>query len=155
MIFMHESVAQAQAGRKTNTRRPRQPAETYDSDEQGNIIRVRTAKGRIKWEVGRTYAMNPPPPKGVKARMGKQVGRILLKSIRCERVCDISEADVLAEGLRWDGRRERWVYGTRILEDEDSFPTGSAAAYLHLWESIYPKSDCTELVWVLEFEVMR
>lgn len=148
MIFMHESVAQAQAGRKTNTRRPRQPAETYDSDEQGNIIRVRTAKGRIKWEVGRTYAVCP-------GRGVKQVARIRLTGIRCERVCDITDADVLAEGLRWDGRRERWVYGTRILEDEDSFPTGSAAAYLHLWESIYPKSDCTELVWVLEFEVMR
>ncbi len=119
---------------------------------QGDIERV-----RAKWRVGHTYAVNPPPPKGSKARMGRQVGRILLKEIRCERVCDISDKDVPAEGLRWNFERGRWMYGDTVLEKRCpgiylEYPASNVAAYLFLWRSLYKKSDCTELCWALTFE---
>jgi hypothetical protein len=111
-----------------------------------NVVRGVRRGGRAHWGMGRTYAVQP-------GRGVKQVARIRLTSIRCERVDAISEDDVACEGLRWSAERNRWLYGERALETADDFPVGHVAAYWYLWRSMYPKSHPDDLVWALGFEV--
>jgi hypothetical protein len=170
MIFRQDSIDLIRRGQKTQTRRPVQDGEggyvygktPYSWHLPATICRegwtetevVKLIGGdpaesaRTKWVVGRTYAVCP-------GRGKHQVERILLKGLRCQRLDGISKDDVLAEGLRWVAKRERWMYNKMILETLDDFPVGHVVAYLHLWQSMYPKSDMTELVWVLDFELVK
>jgi len=118
-----------------------------DGDE--GISTCTGGKYRWKWRLGRTYAMNPPPPKGVKARMGKQAGRLLLKGIRCERVGDISDEDAMAEGVQETAHGE-WYF---VIKGREFIGDTAAGVFLVAWKYLYPKSDLVELVWVLEYEV--
>jgi len=141
MIFLPDSVALILSGAKTQTRRP--------TKEGDSIYRGRIGRGgRLLWEVGRTYAVCP-------GRGKRAVCRIRITEIRCRRVCDISDKDVPAEGLRWDFKRGRWVYGKTVLENRAWYPNQNIAAYLWLWRSMYPKSDCEELCWALTFELVK
>jgi len=101
------------------------------------VIRQKYAPYRVKWQVGRTYAVQP-------GRGKEAVGRIRLLSIRRERLQDIKTSDIVAEGV-----------------SPDESYLGSANRYRHpfveLWVSINAKkgarwTDDPE-VWVLEFEV--
>lgn len=135
MQFTPDSIALILAGKKCQTRRPRRDGDIFGVDS------VQIASGRTKWMVGRTYAICP-------GRGKKSVGRIGLTGIRCERVDAITEMDAIAEGIQPTPLR-----GIRRYGDKQFLCATAREAYLALWRSMYPKSDCTELVWVLTFEV--
>jgi len=147
MIFSPDSISMIFDGRKRMTRRP-----VKEEEEVGwstapirvdAVLSGYPGKTRLKWKVGRTYAIQP-------GRGCKAVGSFELGGIRCERCCDISEDDVAAEGLRWNG--ERWKYGDHAIETADSYPVGHQAAYITLISSMYRSFDPTDLVWVLEWD---
>lgn len=66
-------------------------------------ITMVTCRGRIKWQVGRTYAIQTG--RGIKA-----IGRFELLAIRREPLRDISEQDIIAEGVEFWPDNPRW-YG--------------------------------------------
>jgi len=80
---------------KTHTRRPKKTNETairdYADNPDGEIVEV-THGDRIKWRVGRWYAVQP-------GRGKRAVGYFQLKRIRLEPVSDISPTDARAEGF--------------------------------------------------------
>lgn len=161
MNFRPDSIALIEQGVKTMTRRPcghHQHSAGYSDDDPraGQISAVHDECEhlehvcRVKWKVGRTYAICP-------GRGKKTVGRILLTGIKCERVDAITEEDVKAEGLR--DVEGLWWYGERFLGLTNYYDPemglSPAEAYKYLWRSMYPKSDCTELCWALTFRRER
>lgn len=96
---------------------------------------------RAKWIEGKTYAVQP-------GRTQKAVGRIRITRIRQERVQDITEADVEAEGVglqAWAG------------EGHEGWPR--TAGYAQLWDSLHDRPGerwaDNPAVWVLEFELVE
>lgn len=91
--------------------------------------------GRVKWQVGNTYAVQP-------GRTKKAIGRIRITGIRQERLQSINHHDVRAE----TGDMNPYHYET--LED-----------FIGLWDSFHTKPGTrwldNPLVWVLEFEVVE
>jgi len=79
-------------GRKTQTRRPKQEGECLVI-RGADMKTVLTPSGRVKWQEGRRYAIQPP------GRGNPLVGRFTLLDIREELVQDISEGDAFAEGI--------------------------------------------------------
>lgn len=96
-------------GRKTQTRRRRKPTHEAIHDEDGTITAV-TVNGRRKWQVGKTYSVQP-------GRSKAGVARIRLTGIREEEVTRISEADARAEGYK---NREVFFAVWRAMYDEDA-----------------------------------
>lgn len=152
MIFAPENCELILKGIKTQTRRPRGPADSpyymWTAEEflgpnppdpsKGRIIKVHR-KGRLFWAVGKTYAIKPK-------RTAKQTGRIKLLSIRLEKVRDISSEDAIAEGATLlDGM---YVFTVKGKTFRGLTPR---AAYLEGWKDFYKKSDLKEEVWVLTF----
>lgn len=175
MIF--KQIDAILSGSKTQTRRVAKPSEfVYQHGNQNpdGIWAIDTVftlidnpekyeyKYRIKWEVGRTYAVVPgrgkpgawwaheyPPNKrkllwhsvheqnkAAYEEEGWQPLRIRIVAIRREHLQDITEADAKAEGV------------------------ADVAAYCELWESINGKTpgarwDANPTVFVLEFELVR
>jgi len=122
------------------------------------IDTVYTAGGRGKWQVGRTYAVQP-------GRGKKAVGRIRMMKIRRERLQEITQEDALAEGI---GHRSYptekppaypQAWGYYVLGDTDwnkiEGHTYAEVCYSVLWDSTYKKpyrwEDNPEC-WVLDFE---
>lgn len=159
MIFKQwEQVVGLKEPPKGQTRRPVKERE-YGLDERGFPIGLGNAvhsvffpNGRLKWQVGRTYAIQRPD--------GRTVGRFLLTKIRREPLQDISEEDAKAEGVQL---RELYgmdyIPGWQSLGDDRYFTeeqrvTGLRGAFALLWDLIYPK-DHNWLerpgVWVLEW----
>lgn len=151
MIFQH-TWQQVIGGSKTQTRRLVKPGEyalnvwgtpLHDdlrigmSGDADRIGMVYHANKRLKWRVGDTYAVQP-------GRGKKAVGRIRLTAIRQERVNNITESDVIAEGC---GLRRWW---------SEDWP--QTTGFAELWCSIHTAPGTTwydnPLVWVLEFEVV-
>lgn len=143
MIFQ-ATYQQVLDGTKTQTRRPVKPGDKAEPFIRGSlpdrdrIYRVRDASGRIKYEVGKTYAIQP-------GRGKKAIGRTLpIREIRRERVQDISDRDLRAEGMGTDYRDgEGYLH---IL--------GYFEMFKRTWESLYcPPYDWVSdpWVWVLVF----
>jgi hypothetical protein len=156
MIF--KQIDEILSGQKTQTRRVCKPDETWDGDSgphgQIDIITV-CSGGRVKWEVGRTYAV--VPKRGQPAVWWKQANgrvyqqsdtylhlvgegyreaRIRITAIRREPLQSITELDARAEGV------------------------ASVGVYRDLWASINGKTKGARWadspdVWVLTFEVVR
>ena len=100
---------------------------------------------RLKWAIGRTYAVQRPDK--------KTVGRTPpIKAIRRERLGDISTADVFAEGL-----------GIYSVSDGNWYPVTALDVaqemYAQLWNSIYGPGAWERMmdddVWVLDFGLME
>lgn len=89
MIFQYTWQAVLN-GQKTTTRRPRKPNEEAVTGPDGRIEAV-VHGGRTKWQVGKTYAVQP-------GRNEPQIARIRVTGIRAERAGDISDEDARAEG---------------------------------------------------------
>lgn len=150
MIFQH-TWKQVLDGTKTQTRRLVKPGEGFNAFPSGWIKDVRVYPdlplphsmiGKIKWAVGRDYAVQP-------GRGKKAVGRIRITGIRQERVQDITTADAIAEGVP-----EQTATYTHPV-----YRSLSVAAYAKLWDAIHTKPGETwndnPSVWVLEFELVR
>ena len=138
MIFQH-TWEQVLRGEKTQTRRLVKDGETLErnyilSDGTLSPTVVFTAKGRVKWAVGRTYAVQP-------GRGKKQIARIRLTDIRQERLQNISIEDVRSEGV-----------------SPAIAPYAHYLPYRQLWDTIHNRPGerwiDNPLVWVLEFEVV-
>lgn len=169
MIF--KQIDEILSGQKTQTRRVVKPSEfvyRHGNQNPDGIWAIETVftlidnpeeyeyKDRIKWEVGRTYAVVPkrgkPGARWADTPHGPlwgnrdfaamlpeyvwQLLRIRITAIRQERLQDITEADAKAEGV------------------------GSVEEYRALWESINGKTpgarwDDNPDVFVLEFELVR
>jgi hypothetical protein len=109
-------------GKKTQTRRIIDAEEKAVKSDTGEIEAV-LHKGRKKWVVGQSYGVQP-------SRTAKQVARIRLTRIRQEKVSDISEADVQAEGFN------------------------SRAEFYQTWQTLHGENSLDWVVWVLDFEVV-
>ena len=102
---------------------------------------VKTDEELRQWEVGRTYVVQSGHGKPAAAH-------IRITGIRQERLRDISEEDVLAEGcglVRWGG------------EPQEGWP--ATAGFAEAWDRINTRNGTrwvdNPLVWVLDFEVVR
>jgi hypothetical protein len=130
---------------KTQTRRIVKPGETLWCRNDGADY-VADGNGRKKWQVGRTYAVQP-------GRGKSAVGRIKLTAIRKERVQDITEADAIAEGCLPPIPLEPIDW----REEPGSFVT-IKGRFFALWDSIHSGPDgwiANPSVWVLEFERVK
>ncbi|KKK51212.1 hypothetical protein LCGC14_3117180, partial [marine sediment metagenome] len=113
MQFTKDSIDAIKSGDKIHTRRPVKDGEMYAfinlNGGEWHQSEVRTAKGRLKWLAGNTYAIVP-------GRGKKSVGRIRITAIRRERLWDITEQDAIAEGLSQalDGKARRTAHGNFI-----------------------------------------
>ncbi|MCA9912624.1 MAG: hypothetical protein KC496_04730 [Anaerolineae bacterium] len=130
MIF--KQIDEIASGNKTQTRRIVKPGE-YENSDLNRIYEVRTPKRRLKWYVDGNYAV--VSKRGAKTvRVNGIPLRILLLSIRRERLQDITGADAQAEGVP------------------------DVQAYRQLWDSINTKKgtrwDDNPDVWVLEFDLI-
>jgi len=134
MIF--KQIAEILDGRKTQTRRIRKPDEWHDGEwvfdtiSRVEVIKEDEYRGRLKWAVGRKYAIIPK-------RGAAGIGRhIEIVDIRIEPLQAITEADAIAEGV------------------------GSVEEYKALWESINgkDKANCwaaNPRVWILTFKLVE
>jgi len=161
MIFQH-TWQQVLDGSKTQTRRLVKRHEIMDDDGNVCITGNTTDLPRIKWQVGRTYAVQP-------GRGKKAVARYKLLDIRCERLQDITPEDAIAEGV------DVWCYAcggageSVIFEDGRPWQVACSEcnggcivadpveAFRELWNSIHKtpgtRWDENPRVWVLEFEL--
>jgi hypothetical protein len=80
--------------------------------------------GRVKWSVGSTYAVQP-------GRGQKQIARIRLTRITCQKLFRITNAEAQAEGF--SNRQE----------------------FMRTWESIHGLCIKDTRVWILEFELIE
>ncbi len=112
MIFQY-TLPHIIDGRKTQTRRIKGINDTAIRDKSGDIISVQV-NGRTKWQVGKTYAIQP-------GRTLPAIGRIRITQIREEAVQNINQEDAIAEG--YDSRETffavwRDVHGERAMDVE-------------------------------------
>jgi NAD-dependent dihydropyrimidine dehydrogenase PreA subunit len=154
----HETVAMSVPGTVISPTRCRPPDErdiqyarvrflnedcfnlALDADE-GVSIPWRATR-HWKYRIGKDYAVCP-------GRGVKQVARILLTSIRCERVGDISDEDAVAEGV-YESVLGGCFFSIRGEQFQDLTPRET---FLAAWKHLYPKSTPDDLVWALGFEV--
>jgi hypothetical protein len=121
MIFAH-TIDQILCGEKSQTRRLVKPEESLIVSD-GNI-QVRGRTGRVMYQTGKTYAVQP-------GRGKKAVARILLKQIRRETLASITDMDARAEGfssVEYFFALWRRIHGSH--------------------------ADLRQEVWVLEFELV-
>lgn len=153
MIFQ-KTIKQVLSGLKTQTRRLVQPGDTTELDSLNEIWRV-YRNGRLLYQVGKTYAAQPG--RGLPA-----AGRIRLKSIRRERVNEISVPDALAEGIEVAGREYDSRLG-RFVCRYDAYNGGGSTyapvlSFAGLWNTIHTGAAAYENgpeCWCLEFELVR
>lgn len=128
IMFSPDMLELVLSGKKTQTRRRWTIGETIIQETDGVETWITGAfdvKGRSKWRLGNTYAVQP-------GRGKKGVGRVRIISIRIERFCDISQADAEAEGF--------------------TDPAGFFAKIRELYGADF---DLTAPCWVLEFRLVK
>jgi len=139
MLFRPELCEKILAGEKTETRRVVKPNERlvkrrrlsqYDCLPDEVVATDETGFGRLKWQVGRRYAVQP-------GRGKKGVGFLQLTGIRREPLQEMGENDAIAEGVMPE-------LGEHYL-----------SAFVRLWDGINPHHSWSDNpdVWVLEFRV--
>lgn len=142
MIFKDELCDKVLSGEKTQTRRMKKEGEYFVG---GSFTRVMVKKqnlyrmSRVKWMIGRTYAVQP-------GRGKKAVGRMKLLAIREEPLRDIAWRDVKAEGVDLSG----------LVSRGRNRDTDAGHRFARLWDSINTKSGTlwrdNPTVWVLTFQ---
>ncbi|MEL6268745.1 MAG: ASCH domain-containing protein [Chloroflexota bacterium] len=89
MIFQH-TLENVLSGKKTQTRRVAKPTDDAVRDDNGSITAV-LVNGRKKWQVGKTYAVQP-------GRNLPSVARIEITALEYEPIQNVSHEDAIAEG---------------------------------------------------------
>lgn len=168
MIF--KQIAEIRSGAKTQTRRiingvdlgvysDGSPFATDSPyyDDNAKVAVVTNENGRVRYEVGKTYAVVPkrgqPAVKDI---------RIRITGIRKEALQDISWEDALAEGVQvFDPLAPPFNYcvtGVKGNWGSDTF-ISPISAYRALWNSINTAKgirwEDNPQVWVLAFEVVK
>lgn len=145
MIFQHTHELVLE-GKKSQTRRLCKPNERLLTTSNNKWVDIALDNGdRVKWAVGKTYAVQP-------GRGKKAVGRIRLTGIRQEHVQDITEADAVAEGMKTQYLEAvahyAWWVDIDPIED-----------FARTWGNIHTKPGTrwadSPLVWVLEFKLVE
>lgn len=182
MQFKRELAEKIVRGEKTQTRRPVRPGEGLFSPRHARFEdAVYTAKHRLKWQSGCTYAVQPgrgkpalwyttddngdlciwPYDHKPDPAQTWQQARILLKEIRCEDVRNIASAEALAEGF--ETRMQFWwtwigFYDLPLkkslsnLPMHNGYPHGLDAFDLFN-AAIRKRDDSPYKAWVLKFEL--
>ena len=132
------------SGDKTMTRRVVRNGERLSDDG----LAVLYPNGRVKWKVGRTYAVQP-------ARGKNAVGRIRITTIRQEQLRDITDHDIECEGIAKRTFPVKEALTTLYGEPLQNFVTYDWR-FAELWDAINRKPGMrwvdNSLVWVLTFE---
>lgn len=139
MLFTPQNAAKVLAGLKTQTRRIVKEGEFAlfdDSHKVSAVASVVNQHARIKWVVGKTYAIQP-------GRGKPAIGHLKLKQIRRESLQAITIKEIWLEGF---GSKER-----KTTDEKDW--------YKELWDSIN-KTKGTRWadnpdIWVLTFELVK
>lgn len=156
MIFQHTHEL-VLSGDKTQTRRLVKPGDElhswWENDRVGFRKAVQMDSGRIRWEVGRTYAVQP-------GRGQKAIARIRITDIRREPLQAITEAEAEAEGVEpfpcptCDLIEPMHSFGCLHCGGTRKYHKG---AYIELWNHIHTAPGTTwddnPDVFVLEFEL--
>ena len=138
MLFTQENAERVMRGKKTQTRRERKPSDNPITRD-GQIVAVER-NTRLLWEVGRSYAVQP-------GRGKSTIGRIWLTEIRCQKLQDISEADICAEL----GCPQKWTG-----QEPEPYKRAFRTAFATLWDSINSKGhrwNDNPMVWALTFRL--
>lgn len=95
MQFTNGLAESIMRGEKTQTRRPVKSTESAKATEGiwADQIESVYTNGRLKWMVGKTYAVQP-------GRGKKAIGHIKITRIRQQRVHDINRVDAVREGFK-------------------------------------------------------
>lgn len=176
MIF--KQVREIIDGQKTQTRRVVKPGERWimDANYQGGPVTVLIPGGKIKWQVGRDYAVvakrgtrgvayKPDTGEWKVFPNGEYIPhewcplRIEITKIRREPLQNITHDDALREGILqtgYDKYMDCYCYTHHATQGVWADPV---EAYCHLWDSINNRAgvrwDDNPPVWVLTFEVVR
>lgn len=130
MIF--RQIDAVLTGEKTQTRR------LVGSDHWGIEGQQVITNGRLKWQVGKDYAVQP-------GRSKPSVGRIGITAIRKERLQEIAVEDCIAEGLSTTLRGQAAV-------------SNLSEQFMYLWNDIHglpgARWQDDPDVWVVEFMVL-
>lgn len=145
MQFKPDLAEKSVKGEKTQTRREVKPWEWLSVLPNGS--KAVFHRGRIKWQVGKTYAIQP-------GRGKASIGRFTLLDIRRERVGAITEADAIAEGVALNHYYCDEGVAPDFIPVHRCEPS---VKFLELFESINGKQavDDNPEVWVLVFEVEK
>ena len=138
MIFSNGLDDKVRDGSKSQTRRlVKEDDYTWRNALSLEISSVCDQYNRLKWKVGKTYAIQS-------GRGKKGDGRFRITKIRKETLQSITEADARAEGVRKLYIGYRWDANEATL------------SFKQLWNSIHKKSgtrwEDNPEVWVLEIE---
>lgn len=155
-----KQINEVKYGSKTQTRRIAKNNEqliTVDGVKR-IVTTLKNGKTRLKWEVGRDYAIKPSM-----YEKGIETHRIRVTDLREECVQDISEADAIAEGVKFRDLSIQLDIAIKCYLDYSSgdfiYPT-ARTSYQTLWDSINltPKRNrwkANPKVWVIVFEVFE
>ena len=134
MIFSLKSIEDILTGKKTQTRRLVKDQEWFSPVTLS--VYTDRAMGRLKWQVGRTYAVQP-------GRGKPQVARIRILRIWREDVRRIKLGDISAEGFSWFG--EFWQVWCGFHDPGADWANGNSLIErpAHLYDA-----------WALEFELV-
>ena len=80
-----------------------------------------------------------------------------IKSVRVERLQEITVADVIREGIDLEGEHADWFAEGERLQSAGAPMSGERYAFMRLWDSINGTGswDANPWVWVVEFERME
>ncbi len=176
MLFQPDLVDKIISGAKTQTRRLAKPGETV-SVWDSQIVGVYTATGRVRFALGKTYAVCPGrgKPTVFVARLRTTEGveshlvtddspplyqhmadplRIRITAICREDVRSITQADAQAEGF--EDRGEFWHVWTE-MHDSRFYPTFRYASDTDQLREygFYDRAPRHYDAWALTFEVVR
>ena len=124
MLFKPGLIKQIMVGHKTQTRRVLKPGEYHNWDApycrefdlDSGILEIYHANKRLKWIVGRDYAVCP-------GRGQHQVARIVFDNIRQQSLVAITEADAIAEGFE---DRDAFIVAWNTINPKTPFESNPA-----------------------------
>lgn len=169
MLFKPELRALILAGKKTETRRPIRDGEMLDMTGDGGVLVARTATGRMKWAVGRDYAVqygrgrpgawaiqnyqgewdelveSTPDPQFI---TGARPVRIRVTGLEQQELYLMTKAEAQAEGF--SGYEAFIRYWAKLYKPTTPMPeTGDITSALRSWVA----RQYRDPVWVIRFEL--